>query len=247
SVDPGDAATHLFRHDAEITASLLYWNEVKRNVVRAGIDNHFGWKCVILGLSTKPSPTVNEYKDRCFGTFRSINVELLKSRRAIRFAHWLPDATADRLAGGAQALDDFQPQGRIEGLVIGCVEFHLVHIHPNERTLLVGWRPNPALLRECGCCNHRSGTTESRTPSELLAKRRDLNRHDLPPSRVLRPQQPHGVQDSSFLCPRNVKRGLTAKVRRTILTQSIAGKTILRVVLWTANPEPAASKTSPSK
>jgi hypothetical protein len=31
-------------------------------------------------------------------------------------------------------------------------------------------------------------------------------------------------------------------VRRTILTQSIAGKTILRVVLWTANPEQAAPK-----
>src|SRR6516225_6637607 len=86
SVDPGDAATHLFRHDAEITGSLLYWNEVKRNVVRAGIDNHFGWKCVILCLSTQPSPTVNKYEDRCFRALGPIDIEFLHGRWSVRLA-----------------------------------------------------------------------------------------------------------------------------------------------------------------
>src|SRR6516225_4830180 len=100
SVDPGDAATHLFRHDAEITGSLLYWNEVKRNIVRAGIDNHFGWKCVILCLSTQPSPTVNHHKDRRFRALRAINIEFLNCRRVISLAHGLPNASAHCLASG---------------------------------------------------------------------------------------------------------------------------------------------------
>src|SRR6266403_3233063 len=64
-VDPGNTAPHLFRHNAEITASLLYCHEVQHNAVGAGIDNHFGWKCVIFCFSTKPSPAVTEYEDRC--------------------------------------------------------------------------------------------------------------------------------------------------------------------------------------
>src|SRR5262249_3923620 len=60
--------------------------------------------------------------------------------------------------------------------------FYLVHIHPNERTLRMGWRSNPAVLCKCGCREHRGGATESRTPSELLAKGCDLNRHGSPPA-----------------------------------------------------------------
>src|SRR5262245_2333381 len=84
SIDPGDSATHLLSHNTEIAVSLLYCNEVKRDIVCAGIDNHFGWKRVILCLSTKPSPTVNHHKDRCLRAFRAINIEFLDGRRAIR-------------------------------------------------------------------------------------------------------------------------------------------------------------------
>src|SRR5215831_15458426 len=106
SVNPGDAATHLFGHNTEITASFLYCYEVKRNVVRASINNHFGWKCIILCLSTQPSSAVDKHKDRCFRAFRPINIELLDGSRAIRLAHRVPDASAHRLAGRAQAFDD---------------------------------------------------------------------------------------------------------------------------------------------
>src|SRR5215467_10440462 len=53
SINPGDSATHLLSHNTEITVCLLYCNEVERNIVRAGIDNHFGWKGEVLCLSNK--------------------------------------------------------------------------------------------------------------------------------------------------------------------------------------------------
>jgi len=40
SVDPGDTPAYLVGHNTEITASFFYCNEVKRNVVRAGINNY---------------------------------------------------------------------------------------------------------------------------------------------------------------------------------------------------------------
>src|SRR5262245_42244979 len=97
SINPGDSAKHLLSHNAEITVSLLYGNEVNRNIVRAGIDNHFGREGVVLCLSHKPSPTVNHHKDRCLRAFRAIDIQFLNGRRAIRLAHWLSDATADCL------------------------------------------------------------------------------------------------------------------------------------------------------
>src|SRR5215470_1947551 len=98
-INPGDSAKHLFSHNAEITVSLLYCNEVNRNIVRAGIDNHFGWEGVVFCLSNKPSPTVNHHKDRCLRAFCAIDIQFLNGRRAIRLAHWLSDASADCLTG----------------------------------------------------------------------------------------------------------------------------------------------------
>src|SRR5215468_710729 len=100
SINPGDSATHLLSHNTEITVSLLYCNEVKRNIVRTGIDNHFRWEGVVLCLSNKPSPTVNHHKDRCLEAFRAIDIQFLNGRRAIRLAHWLSDATAHCLTSG---------------------------------------------------------------------------------------------------------------------------------------------------
>src|SRR5262249_28302075 len=107
SVGPGDAAAYLFAHNTELTAGLLYCNEIKRNVVRASIHNHLARKCVILCLSTKPSSTVNKHEDRRFRAFGPIDIEFLDGCRAVRLAHRLTDATAHRLARGSQTVYDF--------------------------------------------------------------------------------------------------------------------------------------------
>ena len=94
----------------------------------------------------------------------------MKSRRFIqKKARVCPPVGAEaggRISHWFSTVYDFQPRRRVESLVIGRVEFHLVHIHPIERTLRMGWRSNTALLRKCGCCNHGRSATESCAPRD---------------------------------------------------------------------------------
>src|SRR5260370_14954774 len=103
-VDPGDSAAHLIRHHAEIPSGFLDGDKVESDVVSAGIYEHLGREGIILGFSAKPSPAMNEDKDRCVRALRAIYVEFLDFRRAIRFAHGIPDATSHRLARGDHPL-----------------------------------------------------------------------------------------------------------------------------------------------
>src|SRR5262249_56347907 len=41
-VDPGNGASHLGGHRAKVAACLLDVDEVDRNEIRAGVDEHFG-------------------------------------------------------------------------------------------------------------------------------------------------------------------------------------------------------------
>ena len=120
-------------------------------------------------------------------------------------------------ARGGQAVCDFQPQRCVESLIVGRVEFYLVHIHPNERTLSMGRRSNPAVFRKCGCCDHRGSPTERRTPGELLARCSDLDGHGVPPASA-DATAPDRVEDSSFCCPRNAQWFSSDRRGRTRMT-----------------------------
>jgi hypothetical protein len=91
---------------------------------------------------------VDEHEDRRVCPRRPVDIKLLDSGRAVGFAHRLPEPLAYRLAARGVTVDDLQPQRRVERLVIGRVELRLVHVHPDQRTLVVRGRADPALLRQ---------------------------------------------------------------------------------------------------
>src|SRR5215467_5533778 len=64
-VNPGDAATNLIGHHAQITARRLDCNEVERHEMRAGIDKHFRRISVVLGFATQPRTAVDEHEYWC--------------------------------------------------------------------------------------------------------------------------------------------------------------------------------------
>src|SRR6266446_3451530 len=66
-VSPDDPATYLLRHHAQVAVCGLNRNDVERNEVRTGIDEHFGSVCVVLGLSAEPCAAMDEHKNRGIG------------------------------------------------------------------------------------------------------------------------------------------------------------------------------------
>src|SRR5215469_14524477 len=98
-------------------------------------------------MRNSPGTAVNEDEDRSIRAFGAINVELFDLGRTIRFTLWHPQLCARALAIAGPARDILAQQRRIETLIVSRIQFHLVHVHPNQGTLLVLWRPDPAFFR----------------------------------------------------------------------------------------------------
>jgi hypothetical protein len=120
-VNPGDPATDLFGHNAQVTAGLFDCDEIERNKMCARIHEHFGWKGIIFCLSAKPSPTMDEYEDRHLRAFRPIDIQFLDCGRAIRFAHRLPDPSTCGFAAGCPTTDILHSERRVKGLIVGRI------------------------------------------------------------------------------------------------------------------------------
>src|SRR5579885_622933 len=82
-IDPGDGAPHLLGHDAEIAAGLLHRHEVERDVMRAGVHEHFGRKSVSRRRTAQPRPAMNEDIDWRIRGFGAEDVELFRLGRSI--------------------------------------------------------------------------------------------------------------------------------------------------------------------
>src|SRR6476619_4941239 len=96
-VDPGDTATYLRRHHAEVPAHLLHRNEVQRDVMRPGIDEHLGGIAVLFCETQEPVPAMDEDEDRRIGAVSSINIELFN-------LSWSVCSTLRRADAGAHGL-----------------------------------------------------------------------------------------------------------------------------------------------
>src|SRR5216683_2420084 len=105
--------------------------------MRAGIDKHFGRIGVVLGLAAEPCTAMDKREYWCIGTRRAVDVELLRLGRTISFAPRRPKPHARQLAAARLPTDDLGLQGRVETLVIGRIEFDLIHVHPCTRTFIL--------------------------------------------------------------------------------------------------------------
>src|SRR3974377_119693 len=132
-VDPYDAALNLVSHGHQIAASLDDIVEVEHNEMGTGIDQHLG-----LGRTARrdlgtPSAAMDEDIDRRVLALSRVDVERLDWRRSIGQALRCAETLAPPLAV-AMAARNYLPRVRcIDKLIVGVVEFLLIHVQPNRR------------------------------------------------------------------------------------------------------------------
>ena len=63
-IGPGDGAAHLLGHDAQIAVRRADRNEIQHDVMRAGIDQHFGRIGIVLGLAAEPGAAMDEDEEK---------------------------------------------------------------------------------------------------------------------------------------------------------------------------------------
>src|SRR6266508_6773772 len=99
------------------------------------------------------------------------DVEPLDRGRAIGEALGRAEALAHELAVPGKALEDVVEVGRIDQLIIGVVEVLLVHVEPDQRTLLARRLRSP--LRHGGAARGgrraRRRSSKQRSPCEMIA------------------------------------------------------------------------------
>src|SRR5262249_4842551 len=98
--------------------------------MRTGIGEHFCRIGVVPGLAAEPCAAMDEHEYRCIGARRTVDVQLLRLSRTISFAPRRPKPRAHQLTVAREPTDDLGLQGRVENLVIGRIEFDLIHVQP---------------------------------------------------------------------------------------------------------------------
>ena len=71
-VGPGNTAPHLLGHHADVAIRGAHVDEIKHDVVYAGVDKELGWIGVVLGHTAPPGAAVHEHEDRRVRSFGGI-------------------------------------------------------------------------------------------------------------------------------------------------------------------------------
>ena len=117
-VDPGDGAADLRRQHAEVAANGLHPDEVERDVMRPGIDEHLRRKPGILRRAPAPRAAVHVNEDRRARLAGAIEVELFDIGRAIGRAPRRADARPRGLAAAGEASGDLSDERLIGHLIV---------------------------------------------------------------------------------------------------------------------------------
>jgi hypothetical protein len=110
---PGDGAANLLDHRHQIAIVLVHRDEVRDDVMRAGVHQHFGGKGVFGRRALVPGPTVNVNVDRRIRPPGGIDFEPLDGGRAVIEAFRLAEARAHRIAVGRITPGDLQQVRRV--------------------------------------------------------------------------------------------------------------------------------------
>ena len=109
-VDPGDGAADLRHQHAEVAAGGLHPDEVERDVMRPGIDEHLRRKTGILRRAPAPCAAMHVNEDRRARLAGAIDIELFDIGRTIGHAPRNADARPRRLAVAGEALGDLSDE-----------------------------------------------------------------------------------------------------------------------------------------
>ncbi len=139
-VDPGDGAADLVGNRHQVAVGLQHIAEIDREVVGARIGEQIGEDRVIPGGAAAPCAAMDEHIDRRIGLLGRIKVESLDRGLSVRQPFRRAQAGTHGLAVGAIAFVHQLLIGRIDGLIVGVVEFFLVEVEPDERTFLARGR-----------------------------------------------------------------------------------------------------------
>src|SRR5205807_4094896 len=102
---------------------------------RAAADEQLGCECVVLRETSSPGAAVDEDVDRRIGALRSVDVEPLDGRHAVREALGRAEPRTSSVALGRVASDELLPIRGPDGLIVGGVELGLIQIEPHARPL----------------------------------------------------------------------------------------------------------------
>ena len=117
-VDPGDGAADLRHQHAEVAASGLHPDEVERDVMRPGIDEHLRRKTGILRRAPAPRAAMHVNEDRRARLAGAIDIELFDIGRTIGHAPRRADARPRGLADAGEALGDLSDERLIGHLIV---------------------------------------------------------------------------------------------------------------------------------
>src|SRR5262245_47235912 len=83
-VGPGNTATHLIGHDADVAVRGGNRNKIECNIVYTGIDEEFGRKAIVLCFANTPGASVYEHENRRVGLSGGIQIQRLNRRLPVR-------------------------------------------------------------------------------------------------------------------------------------------------------------------
>ena len=134
----------------EIAAYVLHPIEIGRYEMRAGVDEGFSGKSVIVGNRHAPASAVEENEDWRVRAGCPVNIQLFDFFRAVRHAARRAEKSlANRVAIGLQLRGKLIDLRLINSLIVGSIQFHLIVIEKDLGPFRMGRRAE-CLLRRGG-------------------------------------------------------------------------------------------------
>jgi len=159
-VHPGNGAAHLIGHREQAAAGILHADEIGRDVMRPGANEHLRRRRVIFREPRPPRAAMDEDEHwRGSGAVGPENVELFDLRRTIGPAQRWADAPARPLAVADPAVTQLLDVRLIGGLIIGGVEFRLRVVQKDPWFILRRLRPGLVPGRAVDACLAHSADT----------------------------------------------------------------------------------------
>ena len=135
AIYPRDRPAQLIGERIQAVTNVLDPAEVRNDIVSATRNEKLRWKSIVFGCSLLPCTAMNKDMYRRIGLRRRINIQRLNRSSAICKSQWLTQTTSNQRAICPQTVNDLSDIRRIDKLRVSVVEFLLVHIEPDRRSM----------------------------------------------------------------------------------------------------------------
>src|SRR5213594_4137831 len=199
----------------------------------AGVDEQLSRVPEILGETPAPRPAMNEDVDRCVRALGLVDIKRFDQGRAVGVAPRRTQAGAHGLAVGSVALDDLWQIRRVLNLIIGGIQFGLVHVEPHGGSLRP-WRllRGHRLLGERGtACREygaRDASPKKRPASDGTANRQLSRIHGFLPFAIVQEVTPNYYSVREYTDQRSAPNAAARRrVASVTLSSSRAGRPVV--------------------